>query len=453
MFEKLNRMLLRAIVPVMCLAPAAAMAQDAAAPAAAPVVAVIDKGDTSWMLVSSLLVLMMTLPGLALFYGGLVRKDNVLATLMQTLAVACIISLVWPIIGYTLVFTEGNGWAGGLSKMFMKGVGVDAVTGTIPENVFMLFQMKFAIITCAIILGSVADRIKFSAVMVFSVLWCILVYAPIAHWVWGPGGFLGGIGRADYNGLLGYGTALDFAGGTVVHISSGVAGLVAALVLGKSVQVNQASSNNLILSVLGASLLWVGWFGFNAGSTLAANGLAGMAFLVTNTAAATAGLAWVALEWMVKGKPSVVGALSGFVAGLVAITPASGFVDFGASIMIGIAASVFCFFAVAFLKEKLGYDDSLDAFGIHGVGGIVGAILTGVFASAAVGGRAGLLEGNANQVIAQILSVVVTIGYSAVMTFIILTVLKYTIGIRVDEHTERSGLDMALHGEKVHVYN
>lgn len=432
---------------LMCTLPGAAFAQ---AVAATPP---IDKGDTAWMLVSSLLVLMMTLPGLALFYGGLVRKDNVLATLMQTLAVACIISLVWPIIGYTMVFTDGSGWSGGLSKIFMKGIGVDSVTGTIPETVFMLFQMKFAIITCAIILGSVADRIKFSSVLVFSVLWSILVYAPIAHWVWGPGGFLGGVGIDNYTGFLGFGTALDFAGGTVVHISSGVAGLVAALVLGKSLQVNQASSNNLILSVLGASLLWIGWFGFNAGSTLAANGLAGMAFLVTNTAAATAGIAWVLLEWMVKGKPSVVGALSGFVAGLVAITPASGFVDFGASIVFGIAASVFCFFAVAFLKEKLGYDDSLDAFGIHGVGGIVGALLTGVYASVAIGGHAGLLEGNSNQVIAQALAVMVTIAYSASATFAILIALKYTIGLRVDEHTERSGLDIALHGEKVHVYN
>jgi Amt family ammonium transporter len=372
---------------------------------------------------------------------------------MQTLAVACIISLIWPIIGYTMVFTEGTGWAGGLSKMFMKGVDVNSVTGTIPETVFMLFQMKFAIITTAIILGSVADRIKFSAVILFSVLWCILVYAPIAHWVWGPGGFLGGVGIADYAGFLGFGTALDFAGGTVVHISSGVAGLVAALVLGRSVQINQASSNNLVLSVLGASLLWVGWFGFNAGSTLASNSLAGMAFLVTNTAAAAAGISWVLLEWIVKGKPSVVGALSGFVAGLVCITPASGFVDFGSSLIFGVVAAIFCFFAVAFLKEKMGYDDSLDAFGIHGVGGIVGAILTGVFASSAVGGRSGLLEGNTDQVVAQLLAVIVTIAYSAVATFIILIVLKYTIGIRVDEHTERSGLDIALHGEKVHVYN
>jgi Amt family ammonium transporter len=318
----------------------------------------------------------------------------------------------------------------------------------------MLFQMKFAIITCAIILGSIADRIKFSAVLVFTVLWSLFVYAPIAHWVWGPGGFLGSVGLADYKGFLGYGVALDFAGGTVVHISSGVAGLVAALVLGKSVQVSQSSSNNLILSVIGGAMLWVGWFGFNAGSTLAANNLAGMAFLVTNTAAATACLAWVLLEWMVKGKPSVAGGLSGFVAGLVAITPGSGFVDFGASIVFGIAASVFCFFAVAFMKERLGYDDSLDAFGIHGVGGIVGALLTGVCASPAINpAGVGLLAGNSNQVIAQALAVLVTMAYSAAGTFVILTLLKYTIGIRVDEHTERSGLDMALHGEKVHVYN
>ncbi len=445
MLEKLNFKWLGACAAIAAFMPCAAMAQDAAP--------VLDKGDTAWMLVSSLLVLMMTLPGLALFYGGLVRKDNVLATLMQTLAVACIVSLIWPIIGYSMVFTEGNGWSGGLSKAFMKGVGVNSVSGTIPETVFMLFQMKFAIITCAIILGSVADRIKFSAVLVFSILWSILVYAPIAHWVWGPGGFLGGVGRTDYAGFLGYGAALDFAGGTVVHISSGVAGLVAALVLGKSVQVNQASSNNLVLSVLGASLLWIGWFGFNAGSTLASNGLAGMAFFVTNTAAAVAGITWVLLEWMVKGKPSVVGALSGFVAGLVAITPGSGFVDFGASIVFGIAASVFCFFAVAFMKEKLGYDDSLDAFGIHGVGGIVGAILTGVYATTDVNAYAGLLEGNSNQVIAQLLAVLVTIAYSSIATFIILIVLKHTIGIRVDENTERAGLDLALHGEKVHVYH
>lgn len=445
MLKQLNLKLLGAAAGLSCLAPAAAFAQDA--------VPTIDKGDTAWMLVSSLLVLMMTLPGLALFYGGLVRKDNVLATLMQTLAVACIVSLIWPIIGYSMVFTDGMGWSGGLSKVFMKGVTVNSISGTIPETVFMLFQMKFAIITCAIILGSVADRIKFSAVLVFSVLWTILVYCPIAHWVWGPGGFLGGVGLTDYAGFLGYGAALDFAGGTVVHISSGVAGLVAALVLGKSVQVNQASSNNLILSVLGASLLWIGWFGFNAGSTLSANGLSGMAFFVTNTAAATAGISWVLLEWMVKGKPSVVGALSGFVAGLVAITPGAGFVDFGASIVFGIASAIFCFFAVAFLKEKLGYDDSLDAFGIHGVGGIIGALLTGVYATTAVNAYPGLLEGNSNQLIAQILAVGVTIGYSAVGTFVILTVLKYTIGIRVDEHTERSGLDIALHGEKVHVYN
>jgi len=430
----------------MCILPGAAMAQDAAVP-------VLDKGDTAWMLVASLLVLMMTLPGLALFYGGLVRKDNVLATMMQTLAVACVVSLVWPIIGYTMVFTPSEGWAGGLDKMFLRGVTVGSMSGTVPETVFMLFQMKFAIITCAIILGSIADRIKFSAVLVFSVIWTILVYAPIAHWVWGPGGFIGGVGRTDYAGLLGFGTALDFAGGTVVHVSSGVAGLVAALVLGKSVMVNQASSNNLVLSMLGASLLWIGWFGFNAGSTISANGLAGMAFLVTNTAAASAGLAWILLEWMVKGKPSVVGALSGFVAGLVAITPGAGFVDFGASIVFGIAAAIFCFFAVAFMKEKLGYDDSLDAFGIHGVGGIIGALLTGVYASEAVSGYKGLLEGNSNQVIAQMLGVGVTIVYSAVATFLILTVLKYTIGIRVDEHTERSGLDLALHGEKVHVYD
>lgn len=445
MLSNLKNKMLGLTAAFACVMPAVAWAQDTGA--------MPDKGDTAWMLVASLLVLMMTLPGLALFYGGLVRKDNVLATLMQTLAVACIVSLVWPIVGYSMVFTDGNGWSGGLDKMFLKGVTVNSLSGTVPETVFMLFQMKFAIITCAIILGSIADRIKFSAVLVFSVLWTILVYAPIAHWVWGPGGFLGGAGMTDYKGIGGFGTALDFAGGTVVHISSGVAGLVAALVLGKSVMTNQSSSNNLVLSMLGASLLWIGWFGFNAGSTISANALSGMAFLVTNTAAATAGLAWILLEWMVKGKPSVVGALSGFVAGLVAITPGAGFVDFGASIVFGIAAVIFCFFAVAFMKEKLGYDDSLDAFGIHGVGGIVGALLTGVYATTTVNAYPGLLEGNANQVIAQAIAVAVAITYSAVATFVILVVLKYTIGIRVDEHTERAGLDLALHGEKVHVYH
>lgn len=438
---------LAALAAVALFAPGLAFAQDA--------VPTIDKGDTAWMLISSVLVLMMTLPGLALFYGGLVRKDNVLATLMQTLGVACVISIAWPVLGYTLAFSDGPGlWSGDLSKLFLRGVEAGSVSGTIPETVFIMFQMTFAIITTAILLGSIADRIKFSSVLVFSVLWMLIVYSPIAHWVWGPGGFIGGVGAEDPSTLLfGYGKALDYAGGTVVHISSGISGLVAALVLGKSIKMSQSSSNNLVLSVIGASLLWVGWFGFNAGSAVASGTAAGMAMLVTNTAAAVAAVTWILLEWMIKGKPSVVGAVCGVVAGLVCITPASGFVDFGASIVFGIAGSVFCFFAVAFLKEKLGYDDSLDVFGVHGIGGIVGALLTGVFASSAIGGVPGLLEGNSNQLVAQALSVLITGGYAAVATLVLLFVLKYTIGLRVDESTERSGLDLALHGEKVHVYN
>lgn len=412
----------------------------------------IDKGDTAWMLVSSLLVLMMTLPGLALFYGGLVRKDNILATLMQTVGVAFVTCLIWPIIGYTMAFSEGAGFVGDMSKLFLKGVTTTSVSGTIPETVFIMFQMTFAVITTAIIVGAVANRIRFSAVMIFSALWMVLVYAPVAHWVWGPGGFIGGVGMPDYTGIMGFGKGLDFAGGTVVHITSGISGLVAALVLGKSLKAEESSSNNVILSVLGASLLWVGWFGFNAGSAVAANQTAGMAMLVTNTAAAAAGLTWVIGEWIIKGKPSVVGAISGIVAGLVAITPAAGFVGFGASIAFGIIAAVVCMLAVAYIKEKLGYDDSLDAFGIHGVGGITGAVLTGVFSSASIGGVSGMLEGNGSQVVAQILAVAVCAAYAAIVTFVILKVMKLFMTLRVDEAVERAGLDVALHGDEVKVY-
>ncbi len=422
-----------------------AFAQDAAP-------AVADKGDTAWMLISSILVLMMSLPGLALFYGGLVHKDNVLSTLMQTFVVAATVGLVWPLLGYTIAFSEGSAWLGGFDKIFLNGIGKDTLTGTIPETVFVMFQMTFAIITTAILVGAVADRIKFSAVVVFSVVWVVAVYSPIAHWVWGPGGVIGGLGLQGYAGLFGFGTALDFAGGTVVHISSGVAGLVAALVMGKSLPKQQSTSNNLILSVMGAALLWVGWFGFNAGSAVSANGLAGMAMLVTNSSAAAAMLTWLLLEWALKGKPSVVGAISGVVAGLVAITPAAGFVTFASSIFIGIGGALACYFAVSFVKTKLGYDDSLDAFGIHGVGGIVGAILTGVFASAEVGGVSGMLEGNGNQVIAQIIGVLVTVIYAGAGTYIILKILDAVMGLRVSKEIEKSGLDLALHGEEVSVY-
>jgi len=427
------------------LLPCLALAEDAPVPT-------LNSGDTAWMLTSSLLVLMMSLPGLALFYGGLVRKDNILATLMQTFAVACVVSVVWPLLGYSLAFTEGNEWLGGFSRVLLVGLKPDSLTGTIPESVFIMFQMTFAVITCALLMGAVADRIKFSAIILLSVLWVVLVYSPIAHWVWGPGGMIGGVGLQNYAGLFGFGTALDFAGGTVVHISSGIAGLVAALVLGKRLE-TPSTSNNVILSMMGACFLWVGWFGFNAGSAVAANGSAGMAMLVTNSAAAMASIAWIIAEWMHSGKPSVVGAISGAVAGLVAITPAAGFVTFASSLMIGLAGGLCCFLMVTFLKEKLGFDDSLDVFGIHGVGGIVGAILTGVYASSSVSTAKGALEGNVDQLIAQIIAVGVVIVFTAIATYLILQLVNLLVGLRVDEQAERGGLDMALHGQRVTVYN
>lgn len=441
--KKLGKLGLMAL-PAMFLA-FPALAQDA--PPA------IDKGDTAWMIVASVLVLMMSIPGLALFYGGLVRKDNILATMMQTFSVCALVSLVWPMVGYSIAFGEDTPWFGGFDKLFLKGLTVNSVSGTIPETVFIMFQLTFAIITCAILLGAVADRIKFSAVMLFTLIWVLAIYSPIAHWVWGPSGVLGGVGAADYTGLFGLGKALDFAGGTVVHISSGVSGLVAALYLGKSLdKKSHTISNNFILSIIGAGMLWVGWFGFNAGSAVAAGGLAGMAMLVTNTAAASGALAWILLEWTMRGKPSVLGLISGAVAGLVAITPASGFVGFGAAVIIGAVGAGACLFAVSYMKEKLGYDDLLDAFGIHGIGGMTGALLTGVFAEANIGGTAGLLEGNAMQLAAQAVSVVVTAAFAGAGTWVILKVLDMTIGVRVNEDIEHIGLDLALHGNRVHVY-
>ncbi len=449
MKSKKNKLLEFMAKPILASSGLAILASSAWAADAAPT---LDKADTSWMLVSSLLVLLMTLPGLALFYGGLVRKDNVLATLMQTFVITCAVSLVWPIIGYSLAFTEGSPWVGSVSKIMLAGVGINSLFGAIPENVFIMFQMTFAIIATAILVGSVADRIKFTAVLLFAVLWVIVVYAPVAHAVWGPGGAIGGVGLKDYAGMFGFGTALDFAGGTVVHITSGISGLVAALVLGKSLNSSQSTSNNLVLSVIGAGLLWVGWFGFNAGSALVAGGQAGIAMLVTNSSAAIAALTWIVVEWKHKGKPSVAGGISGAVAGLVAITPAAGFVDFSGSLIIGIAGGLSCYAAVALLKERLGYDDSLDVFGIHGVGGIIGAILTGVFALKDVGGFSGVLEGNHNQIIAQIIAVVITIVYSGAATYVLLKLVDIIVGLRVSEEVERSGLDLALHGESVHVY-
>ncbi len=418
-----------------------ALAQDAAAEAAPE--PTLSAGDTAWMLTSTALVLMMTIPGLALFYGGMVRKKNVLATVMQSFAVTCIVTVVWMVIAYSLAFTDGgsmNAYIGGLDRFMLKGMGVDVLKGTIPESVFMCFQMTFAIITPALICGAFADRMKFSALVIFMVLWQIIVYAPIAHWVWG-GGFLGSLG------------VLDFAGGTVVHINAGIAGLVCALFMGKRVGygTENMAPYNLVYAVIGASLLWVGWFGFNAGSELAADGRAGMAMTVTQIATAMAALSWMFVEWLVHKKPSVLGIISGAVAGLVAITPASGFVDPVGSLWIGAAAGVGCFFAATTVKKALGYDDSLDAFGVHAVGGIIGALLTGVFAVAAVGGNSarGLLDGNPGQVFIQLEGITATIVWTAVATFVILIITNILVGVRVSEAVEIEGLDINLHGEVV----
>jgi len=404
----------------------------------------IDSGDTAWMLTSTALVLMMTIPGLALFYGGMVRKKNVLTTVMQSFAITCLVSILWLVIGYSLAFTPGNAAIGGISKIFLKGMSIDSINDlakTIPESVFMMFQLTFAIITPALIAGAFAERMKFSALMWFIGLWALLVYAPIAHWVWG-GGFLGDWG------------VLDFAGGTVVHINAGVAGLVCALVIGKrkGFGTENMAPHNLVLSVIGASLLWVGWFGFNAGSAVAASGNAGMAMAVTQFATAAAALAWMFAEWITRGKPSVLGIVSGAVAGLVAITPASGFVNPMGSLVIGIAAGLICFWASTSLKKALGYDDSLDAFGVHGVGGFVGAILTGVFAVEAIGGdgKKGLIDGNAGQVLTQLWGCLVTMVWCAVVTFIILKIVDAMVGLRVTTEEEIEGLDINLHGETVH---
>ena len=421
--------ILAAITTIATAGPA--LAQAAPTPT-------LDSGDTAWMLTATALVLMMTIPGLALFYGGMVRKKNVLAMTMQCFAICCLCSVLWMVAGYSLAFTEGTAYVGGLSKMFLGGVGAKALSGTIPETLFVVFQMTFAIITPALIVGAFADRMKFSAMLWFMGLWSLVVYAPITHWVWG-GGFLANAG------------VLDFAGGTVVHINAGVAGLVAAIMTGKRKGLGSESlaPHNLTLSLIGASLLWVGWFGFNAGSAVAANFTAGMAMLVTQIATAAAALTWMFLEWGLRGKPSVLGIISGAIAGLVAITPASGFVAPMGALFIGVAAGVACYWGATWLKKTCGYDDSLDVFGIHGIGGIVGAILTGVFAAEAVGGTAGLLEGNVGQVFTQLWGIVATIVWCAVASAVLLKLIDLIIGLRVEEEIERDGLDLGLHGETV----
>jgi ammonium transporter, Amt family len=431
-----------------------ALAQEAAAPAApaaaaaAGPVSPINTGDTAWMLTSTALVLMMTIPGLALFYGGMVRKKNVLATVGQAFGATCIITVLWMIIGYSIAFTTNdseslNRWLGGFKYFFLKPMTIDAVSplaGTIPESVYMCFQMTFAIITPALIAGSLADRMKFSAFMLFMGLWLIFVYCPIAHWVWG-GGWLGAMG------------ALDYAGGTVVHLNAGTAGLVCALVLGPRYGLGKENMSpyNLVYSVIGASLLWVGWFGFNAGSAVTANVNAGMAMAATQIATAAAALSWMASEWIIGKKPSVLGMISGAVAGLVAITPASGFVNPTGALIIGLLAGVVCYFAAVHVKKMFGYDDALDAFGVHAVGGALGAMLTGALASNAINSasKGWLIDGNPHQMLIQFYDVAGTFVYCAIVTYIILKLLDIIIGLRVSQAVEVEGLDINLHGEVV----
>ena len=409
----------------------------------------ISSGDTAWMLTSTALVLMMTIPGLALFYGGMVRKKNVLATLMQSFAITAVVTILWWLIGYSWAFTPGSPYLGGSTRALMNGMtfmkdagklSVSHLASTIPETVYAMFQLTFAIITPALIAGAFADRMKFSAMLVFMSVWSLVVYAPIAHWVWEPSGWLAAKG------------VLDYAGGTVVHINAGIAGLMSCLVLGKRLGYGKEAMppHNLVLTLIGASLLWVGWFGFNAGSAVAADGRAGMAMAATQIATAAAALAWMFAEWISKGKPSVLGIASGAVAGLVAITPASGFVGPTGALIIGIAAGVICCWSATWLKPRLGYDDSLDAFGVHGVGGFVGAILTGIFIAADFGG-VGLPDGvtMGRQVWIQFLGTLATIIWSGVASYVILKAIDATIGLRVSKEVEIEGLDINLHGETV----
>ncbi|AXJ91425.1 ammonia channel protein [Acinetobacter pittii] len=416
----------------------APVAETPAAPAPTPT---LDTGDTSWILVSTALVLLMTIPGLALFYGGMVRKKNVLSTMMFSLSAAILVSLLWVIAGYSIAFSGTGAFFGDLSKSMLNGVAFDALSGTIPESLFVIFQMTFAIITVAILSGSIADRMKYSAFMVFIAVWVLVVYAPITHWVWAADGWLFKAG------------ALDFAGGTVVHINSGVAGLVAAYMLGKRIGLGRESMapHNLTLTVVGASLLWVGWFGFNGGSALGAGARASMAILVTQVAAAAAAFSWLVVERMIRGKASVLGGASGAVAGLVVITPAAGFVGVGGALVMGLIGGVVCFWGITALKRLLKADDALDAFGLHAVGGIVGAILTGVFYSDEIikAANVALAPTFAGQLWVQVEGVLATMVYSGIATFIILKVIDLVIGIRVNSDDERMGLDLSQHGERI----
>jgi Amt family ammonium transporter len=429
------------VKPAEVGAPTAAVAEAPAA--AAPVAAApkIDTGDTAWMIVATALVMLMTIPGLALFYGGLSKRKDSLNTMAMSFVTFCIASLLWVLYGFSFSFSgDIGGFIGDGAKVFLSGVGpgsINDLAKTIPEYIFIVYQLTFAAITVALASGAYIERMKFSAWILFSVLWMTLVYLPVAHWVWG-GGFLSKMG------------ALDFAGGTVVHINAGAAALVGALILGRRKE-KALLPGNLTLVITGAGLLWFGWFGFNAGSALAANGLAGAAFINTNTATAVAALSWMCIEWMHSGKPTVLGLASGAVGGLVAITPAAGFVNITGAMVIGVAAGIIPFLAVAFLKPKLGYDDTLDAFGIHGVGGTIGAILTGVFADPSINelGK-GLLYGNAGQLWTQTLATLITFAYSAIATAVIFLIIKVTVGLRVEEEEEVMGLDESQHGERAY---
>ncbi|HAL45191.1 MAG: ammonia channel protein [Planctomycetes bacterium GWF2_42_9] len=404
----------------------------------------IDSGDTAWVLISAALVMLMT-PGLAFFYGGLVRRKNYLSILMQCFLAMALLSVQWVLFGYSLSFAPGTSWIGGIQWFCLRGVGLEPYTdyaATIPHQAFMIFQGMFAIITPALIIGAFAERMKFSAFMIFTLLWATFIYDPVAHWVWGVGGWLRNLG------------ALDFAGGTVVHINAGIAALVSAIVVGKRTCCDKytIAPHNLPFSVLGAALLWFGWFGFNAGSALGANGIAVNAFVVTNTAAAAAALSWALIDWIINGKPTMLGTISGAVAGLVAITPAAGYVGTGSAIVIGLLSSVFCFVAVTTIKHKLGYDDSLDAFGVHGVGGIWGALATGLFASKAVNplGADGLFFGNAHTFVVQLGAIAVTAVYAFLGTLILYKIIDVVIGIRVTEEDEAIGLDLTQHNERAY---
>ncbi|HYH22918.1 MAG TPA: ammonium transporter [Azospirillum sp.] len=426
-----------AAVACACAAPVSQALAQAAAPTPE-----LNGADTAWIITASMFVLMMFVPGLALFYGGMVRKKNVLSMLMQSFFSAALLTVLWVVAGYSLTFTEGNPVFGGFEKLLLNGIKVDSLSGTIPEFVFVMFQCTFAIITPMIIMGGPADRMKFSSAMIFLSVWMLLAYVPVAHMVWGPGGFLLNAG------------VLDFAGGTVVHINSGVAGLVAAMIIGRrnGGGMEPMAPHNLVLTMIGGSLLWVGWFGFNVGSALSAGALAGLVLINTHIAAAAATVSWVLAEWMVKGRPSLLGAVSGAIAGLVVITPACGFVSPSSSLVMGLIGGVVCYWGATGLKKLTGVDDALDVFGVHGVGGILGAVLTGVFATSVYGGegKSGLLDGNVGQIWVQIEGVLITVVWTAVVTAVVLKVIDVVMGLRVDQEVEVEGLDLALHGETVH---